>query len=111
MQLLEADALERHGARDQVRVELERSRTGDQLFEIAAQQRLAAGQVELNHTECFRLPEDAQPGGSVELVAVPGPVDRVRAVAAAQRAAVRELRDERVGTHFATPASVRARRA
>ena len=58
---LEAIAGEGDAARDEVGVEAGRARAGDELLEIAARERLAAGEVHLHHAERGGLGEDAAP--------------------------------------------------
>ena len=85
-----------HAARDQVGVEVEPPRLPDEGLEIIADQRLAAGQVELDDAEVLGLAEHAEPGRGVELLSLPGVVERIGAVHAAQRTAIRQLGDQRV---------------
>ena len=84
-------------AGDQVDVELAGARGGDQLLEIVAHQRLAAGQVDLQDAQRRRLGEHALPVGGPELVAAAVEIDRVRAVGARERTPVRQLGHQRVG--------------
>ena len=77
--------------------EIVRLCTGENtVSEIVADQRFAAGKVELHHPEGFGLPEHPQPVRRAELVAVACEVERVRAVHAAQRTAVGQLRHQGV---------------
>src|SRR5262249_30472524 len=96
LEALEARAVEGHAARDEVDVELARARLGDELLDVVAHERLAAREVDLQDPERRRLAEDALPRRPVELGGVLVELDGVRAVAALERAAVRQLRDERV---------------
>src|SRR5206468_7143010 len=68
----------------------------DQRLEVLPDQRLAAGEVQLDHAERLRLPEHAEPVRGAEPVAMAREVEGVRAVHAAQRTAVGELRHQRV---------------
>ena len=93
---------ERDPAGDQVGVEIEPSRAFHQRFQIVAQQRLATREIELHDSERLRLAEHTQPVVGGERVGVAGPVGRIRAVRAAQRAAIGQLGDERVGARLLT---------
>ena len=55
---------------------------------------LAAGKVHLQDPERSRLPEDARPGRSIELVFAAVERQRIGAIRAAERTAVRELGEE-----------------
>jgi len=85
---------------DERLIEAERVRVGDELFEIAADERLAAGESELQRPELTRLREDALPIACRELGLLAREVDRVGAVRAVERAAVRELREQCRGSAF-----------
>src|SRR6185369_16285226 len=83
-------------AGDQVRVEVERPRSLHELLEIVSNERLPARQVQLHHPERLRLAEDTQPVRGAERIAVARVVERIRAVHAAERTAVRQLGHQRV---------------
>src|SRR5690349_19631702 len=70
---------EPEGARDEVGVEPLVAGGGDDLGEVAAQQRFPAREVALQRAELGGLGDDALPVGRGELVAVGGDLDRVRA--------------------------------
>ena len=92
-------------------IEAERVRVGDELFEIAADEWLAAGESELQCAELARLREDALPIVGRELGLRAREIDRVGAVRAVERTAVRELREQRRGSTFhRAPSSVEKRR-
>src|SRR5262249_49582012 len=95
---LEPLAAEGNAAGDEVRVEIELARAGDERFQIVPHERLATGQVELDDAQGLGLAKHPEPGGGVELVGVTTVVDRIRAVHAAQRTAIRQLGDQRVRT-------------
>jgi hypothetical protein len=79
----QARAGEGNAARDEVRVEVPASRRFHQRFEVVADERLAAGEIDLYDAEILGLAEHALPGRRVELVVVLGEVERVGAVDAA----------------------------
>ena len=100
LDLVEAGGLERDQALfaqadaggDQVGVVAERAGVGDEFFQVVAQQRLAAGEAELQRAELAAFAQHALPfGGGQFGLAVAGVVDRVAAPRALQRAAVGEL--------------------
>ena len=91
-------AREAERRRHQRLIETERVRVGDELLEIATDERLAAGESELQRAKLTRLREDALPVIRRQLGLRAREVDRIRAVRAMQRAAVRELREQRRGS-------------
>src|SRR2546430_9029034 len=82
--------------RDERRVEPDLVCCRDELFEIGAQQRLAAREAELEYAQRLGLAEHAAPVLGAELVAKPAPgeLQRVRAVGTLQRTAIGQLREE-----------------
>ena len=80
---------------DQIAVEPDLGGMADQGFEIAAGERLAAGKMHLQDAERRRLAQHPLPGSGVELG--PGALERqrVRAIGAAQRAAMGQLGEQR----------------
>src|SRR6266404_9294672 len=93
---------ERDPAGDQVGVQIEPSRAFHERFQVVAQQGLATREIELHDPERLRLAEHTQPVVGAERVGVAGPVGRIRAVCAAQWAAIGQLGDERVGARLLT---------
>ena len=85
---------ETHPRGDEVGVEAEPVRRGDDRLQVVAHQRLAARQPELHRAERPRLLEHAQPLRSLELAADAAEVGRVVAEHAVQRAAVGELEQQ-----------------
>jgi len=77
--------------RDQVRVQTRLACACDQLTQIRTRQRLASGEVQMQNAERGGLAENAQPVGSRELFLARSQLQRIRAVHAVQRAAVRDL--------------------
>src|SRR5258708_40269040 len=65
-----------------------------ELDEVARCGRLAAREMHLQHAERGRLVEYARPCGGVELVGAPFKRDRIGAIGAAERTAVRELGEQ-----------------
>ena len=96
---------------DERLIEAQRVRVCDQLLEIAANERLAAGEPELQRTELARLREDALPVIGRQLGLRTCEIDRVGTVRAVQRTAVRELREQcRGSTIHRAPSPVEKRR-
>ncbi len=89
-----AVTVQRQTAGDQVGVEAELPGVRDDGDQIAAEQRLAAGEVDLEHTEPARLVEHPQPLPGVQFLPLPDEFDRVGAVVALQGAAVGEFGDQ-----------------
>jgi hypothetical protein len=77
-----------HPTGDQVDVHAQLVRAFDQRHKVAAQRRLAAGQVHLQHARLAGLPEHAQPRRSVEFVPIVTEVERIGTVRALQRTSV-----------------------
>jgi hypothetical protein len=69
-------------------------RAGSDVDEIATRARFAARQVHLQHPRLRRFAENAQPGRGVELVLPCIERERVRAIRAAERAAMGQLGEE-----------------
>ena len=93
---------QRDAARDEVGVEVEGAGLLDERFQVASQQRLPPGEVQLHDAQVLGLTEDAAPVRGVEPVAVAGEVDGVRAVDAPKGAPVRQLGDQRVRARLVT---------
>ena len=76
------------------------ARARDQFGQIRARQRLASGEVKMQNAERGGLAENAQPVGGRELFFARRQLQRIRAVHAVQRAAVRDLgnQGQRIGT-------------
>ena len=87
--LVEADA-----RGDEVGIKSRGARGGDQLCQIGPHQRFAAGKVRMQHAQLAALLKDAGPlaGGKFRLRS--GQLERIRAVDAVQRAAVRDFGDQ-----------------
>ena len=90
-QPLQALAREQHGGGDEVGVEADLGRLRDDLLQVAAHGRLAAGQVQLQDAELGRLRQHVEPDLGRQLVGDALQRQRVGAVGALQRAAVRQL--------------------
>ena len=90
------DAVRVHADRgsDEVGVVAEPPRLGDQLFQVAAHKRLAAGEAELHRAEPPGVTEGVDPLLRGQLAPGTGEVEGVRAVGALQRTRVRELREQ-----------------
>ena len=76
---------------DQVGVEPGLARRGDDLDQVAARRRLAAGQMDLQHAHRRRFAKHARPGRGVQFV---GPIvqgQRVGAIRAGEGTAMRQL--------------------
>src|SRR5262249_17981629 len=58
---------QRNAARDEVRVQLEAAGMGDQRLEVATNEGLAPGEIELDDAQVLRLGEDAKPVFRFEL--------------------------------------------
>ena len=86
---------------DEVGVESRGARGSDQFRQIGAGQRFAAGEVRVQHAEFAALLEHARPLLGRELRFRARQFQRIRAIDAVQRAAVRDFGDEgeRVGNH------------
>ena len=80
---------------DQIAIKAGLSTVGDEADEIAANQRLATGEMHLQNAECCRLAQHPSPGRGVELGARPLQRQWVRAIRAAQRAAMGQLGKQR----------------
>src|SRR5262247_4393726 len=93
----QALAPKRNAARDQICIEVETPRFGDERLDIIAHQRLAPREVELDHAEVLRFAQDAEPGLGVELFTVLAVVEGIGTVDAAERAAIGQLGHQRVG--------------
>src|ERR1700745_4036382 len=76
---------------DQIAVKPDLSGMTDELGEIPADERLTAGEMDLQHAQPRRLRKDALPGCSVQLRAGAQQSERVRAIRATKRAAMRQL--------------------
>src|SRR5450631_2765150 len=76
---------------DQVRIQTRLARALDQLSQIRARQRLASGEVKMQNAKRGSLAENPQPVGGCELFFARSQLQRIRAVYAVQRAAVRDL--------------------
>src|SRR5208283_2981703 len=76
---------------DQVAVQARLARPRDHFGQVHARQGLASGEMKMQHPERGGLVEDAQPVGGRKLFLPRGQLQRVRAVHAMQRAAVRDL--------------------
>src|SRR4029077_10102894 len=87
--LVEADA-----GGDQVGVEAEARGMSDEFDEIAPRRRFAAGKMQLQNADGRGLREDLAPARGVELALTPIELERVRAIGAAQGAAMRELGEQ-----------------
>src|ERR1700686_1374592 len=79
---------------DQIRVQTRLPRTFDQFGQIGARQRLASGEVQMQNAERGSLVKNAQPVGGRELFFARCQLQRIRAIHAVQRAAVRDLGNE-----------------
>src|SRR5690606_26424951 len=79
---------------DEVTVVAEPMGLGYELFEIAPNQRLAAGKTELHGTERARLAQHAQPVFGSELVVVASDIEWVGAIRALQRAAISQFGEQ-----------------
>src|ERR1700733_8300576 len=90
-QLGQALARKPDSGRDQVRVQTCLTRSLDQFSQIRACQRLASGEVKMQHAECCGLIENPQPVGGREFFLARSQLQRIRAVHAMQWAAVRDL--------------------
>ena len=88
-------AVEQHAGGDEIAVEADGIGVAHQRRQVAPHQRLAAREMHLQHAQRGRLAEDALPGCGVELGAGALQLQRVGAIRAAQRTAMRELRKER----------------
>lgn len=84
---------QRDAARDQVGIEIEPARSFYQPFEVIPQQRFASCQVNLDHTERFRLLKDSEPCAGIELDPAAREIERVRTIGTPQRTTVGELGD------------------
>ena len=76
---------------DEVRVKTRLPRSGNHLGQIRARQRFASGKVQMQNAERRRLVENPQPVDRPELLFTGSQLQRIRAVDAMQRAAVRDL--------------------
>ena len=92
---LGAGSREPEAGGDERAVEPEAAGVGGQLLEVLSDQRLAAGEAELQHAQRARLGEDALPVLGGDLAVCPDQVQRIGAVRTVQRAAVRQLRQQR----------------
>ena len=89
-----ARAAQRAGG-DEVAVKTVLRRGGDQAQKIAPRHRLAAGEMHLQHAERRRLGEHAAPVRSLKLARGALEVQRVGAIGALQRTAMRQLGEQR----------------
>ena len=80
--------------RDQVGVETCLPRACDHFDQIGTRQRLASGEMQMQNSEPGGLAENAQPVCGCEFFLARAQLQRIRAVHAMQRAAVRNLGDE-----------------
>ena len=102
LDVVEADFLEApHAGRihadrrgDEIGVVAEAPRLCDQVFEVAAHERLAAGEAELRRAELPGLTQGVDPLLRGQLALCPGEVERIGAVRALQRTGVGELREQ-----------------
>ena len=85
---------ESHAAGDQVDIHAMRAGPGREELQVASLQRLAAGQVGLQHSESAGLAEDVKPRGSRQLLRRRSQLRGIRAVRAVQRASVREFGEQ-----------------
>jgi hypothetical protein len=90
-ELLRAAGRETEPAGDEVRVQAQVAGGAHDAVEVPAQQRLAAGEVELQDAEVPALGQHPLPFRRGQLLSVRVQVERVGAVRAVQRAAVGEL--------------------
>ncbi len=79
---------------DQVGIETEAARGGDQLRQIFAHQRLAAGKTNLHAAHSARLAKDVNPLFRGQLFLLLREIERVGAIRALQRTAVGQLRQQ-----------------
>ena len=86
---------------DEICVKAGGARSGDELGEIGAGQRFSAGEVRVQHAELAGLTENVDPLCGGKFRANGGQLQRIGAIDAVQRAAVRQFGDEgeRVGNH------------
>ena len=94
LQLFEPVALQQHRGGDEIGVEPVLGGRRDDLFEVAARRRLAAGQMHLQNAELGRLPHDFLPLGRRQLGVALFEFERIGAVGALQGTAMRELGEE-----------------
>ncbi len=87
--------IQQHAGGDQVGVEAAPGGALDQARQIPSRRRFAAGEVDLQYAEIAGLVEHPAPGRGVELAAGRLERQRVGAVDAAHRAAVRDLGEQR----------------
>src|ERR1019366_1884650 len=80
---------------DQVGIKTRLARASDQLPKIGTCQRLTSSEMKMQDSQCSRFAENPQPIRSRKLFVARGQLQRIRAVHAVQRAAVRDLGDER----------------
>ena len=87
--------------RDQIGVEACGARSRDEFGQIRTRQRFAAGEVRVQHSQLARLLENIDPFRGGKLRTHCSQLQRIGAIDAVQRAAVRDLGDEgeRVGNH------------
>jgi hypothetical protein len=79
---------------NEIGVEAGRTGAGSDLHEVASRGRLAAGQVHLQHAERRRLVHHADPGRRVELALARVERERVGAIGASERTAMRQLGEQ-----------------
>ena len=96
-QRFQARAGEKHAGGDQVGVEARLRRGGNDLLQVAPHGGLAAGEVELQHAEAGRLAQHILPFRGSQLATGTLERQRVRAVGALQRTAVRQLGEQPYG--------------
>ena len=93
-QLLKALARQADAGGDEIRVELCIARAGNHLREIGARQWLASSEVKMQNAKSGSFAEDAQPVGCGQFFIARRHLQRIRAIHAVQRAAMRDLGDE-----------------
>ena len=104
-QRLQPLAREQHGGGDEVGIEADLGRLRDDLLEVAAHGRLAAGEMQLQDAEIGRLRQHVEPDFGRQLAGDALQRQRVGAVGALQRAAVRQLGQQADGRERAAAAS------
>src|SRR6516165_8177219 len=94
-QLFQPRSIEMNAGGDQVAVKSDFIGMADELGEVAANERLAAREMHLQHAQSRRLREDTFPGIGVEFGAGARQFERVRAIGATQRTSMRQLGQQR----------------
>ena len=90
-QPLETLARQRDGRRDQIRVEADLGRLGDDRLQVLPHRRLAAREMELQHAELRRLRQHVEPHLRRQLACDALELERVGAIGTLQRAAMGQL--------------------